>query len=722
MKLIIDDRWLNTGGKSVGSISQRTTRVRTAWLLLIVLGLLGVLSGRLFYLQVIKSGKLLKDAEDQRLREVPIEAKRGWILDRNKRPLALSYDADCIYAQPPQVKDPKATAEKLAPVLGMDREKLEKLLAKKTAFVWIKRKATEEEAQKVRQVALPGVEVVQKAQRFYPHGDLAAHVLGISGIDNRGLEGLELQYDSCLRGVPGSEQAEFDSRGLPIPMGEKRYIPPQDGMTLVLTIDEYIQHIAERELERAVRENGALRGCLVLMDPMNGEILAMANYPKFDPNHYNQFPVGHRKNWAVTDTYEPGSTFKVVTAAASLEEGIVDKDTRFHDPGFILVDDRRLRCWRPGGHGDQTFVEATENSCNPVFAKLALRLGKDTLYKYIRAFGFGETTGVDFPGEAKGILQASERIKNVELATTGFGQGISVTPIQLVTAFSAIANGGYLLEPHLVKEIRDNQGRVVKAFGRKVKRQVISEQTAKELTLILRSVVENGSGNRADVQGYRVAGKTGTAQKASQGNYGQGRIASFIGFAPADKPRIAGLIVLDEPTGSSRYGGVIAAPAFGEVVRDVLRYLGEPPKFELESGETQVPEALQEAPNLLHLSREEASKRLKQAGLVPRLIGEGPTVVDQQPRGGALLAPGTTVLLYFDQNAKYNNYRDSLLVVPDVIGLTPEQVRKVLTGLELELVPEGEGRAVGQEPKAGSKVAPGTRVRVRFARAAGEDG
>ena len=333
----------------------------------------------------------------------------------------------------------------------------QKLLAKKTAFVWIKRKATEEEAQKVRQVALPGVEVVQKAQRFYPHGDLAAHVLGISGIDNRGLEGLELQYDSCLRGVPGSEQAEFDSRGLPIPMGEKRYIPPQDGMTLVLTIDEYIQHIAERELERAVRENGALRGCLVLMDPMNGEILAMANYPKFDPNHYNQFPVGHRKNWAVTDTYEPGSTFKVVTAAASLEEGIVDKDTRFHDPGFILVDDRRLRCWRPGGHGDQTFVEATENSCNPVFAKLALRLGKDTLYKYIRAFGFGETTGVDFPGRPRHSPSFGAD-KKCGVGHHRFRPGISVTP--------SIGDGllGHCQRRLPVgappgEEIRDNQGR-----------------------------------------------------------------------------------------------------------------------------------------------------------------------------------------------------------------------------------------------------------------------
>ncbi|HEX2953471.1 MAG TPA: penicillin-binding transpeptidase domain-containing protein [Bacillota bacterium] len=705
----------------MASLSQWSVKRRTTVMLLGIFGLVLMLFGRLFYLQIIQYKKLQGMAENQRLREVPIEAKRGKILDRNGEPLAMSFDADCIYACPVQIKDKKGTAEELAQIVHIPAADLEERLQKQAAFVWIKRKASPQEVDRIRRKKLAGIEVTQKAQRFYPQKELAAQVLGISGIDNIGLEGLELYYDSYLRGVPGSEQAEYDSRGRHIPQGERRFVSAQDGDTLYLTIDESIQHIAERELEKAVRENGAKRGCVILMDPMNGDILAIANYPYFDPNQYLNYPAENRKNWAITDSYEPGSTFKVVTAATALEERVVDRTTKFFDPGYLVVEDRRLRCWRPGGHGSQSFVEATENSCNPVFASVALRIGKETFYKYIKAFGFGQATGVDFPGEAKGILQPLPKVKNVELATNGFGQGISVTPIQLVTAFSATINGGYLLEPHLVKEIRSSNGQPVKRYGRKVIRQVISESTSKELASILRSVVANGSGNNANVPGYRVAGKTGTAQKASAGNYGQGRVASFLGVAPVDSPRVAGLVILDEPSGAIRFGGVIAAPVFGNIVRYVLRYMGEPSKMEPSEIANQVEKESTHVPNLLSRNRQEAQTLLEKEGLVGRMIGDGAYVVDQQPKSGATMEKGSTVLLYFNLGEKYNK-KGSNLVMPDLTGLTPEQALILLKRLGLHMVQEGSGKAVEQNPPPQNRIISGSTVKVRFAESKTKDG
>ena len=348
-------------------------------------------------------------------------------------------------------------------------------------------------------------------------------------------------------------------------------MPPRDGVSLVLTLDERIQHIAERELEKAVLQEGAKRGCIVVMNPITGEILAMAVYPTFDPNNYQNYPVNTWRNWPVTDQFEPGSTFKIVTAAAALEEGVVRRFGIF-DPGFLV--DTRLGCWRPARPSS---LCGAENSCNPVFATLALRLGKEKFYHYLEAFGFGSPTGIDFPGEARGIVPPLSRVKNVELATIGFGQGISVTPVQLLQALAVIANGGFLLEPRLVREVRSVDGEVIKRFEKQVVRRVLSEKTAEELKLILESVVTQGSGNRAQIPGYRVAGKTGTAQKPVGGAYGAERIASFLGFAPVEDPQVAALVILDEPQGPVKYGGVITAPVFAAVVRDVLRYLGVPP-------------------------------------------------------------------------------------------------------------------------------------------------
>lgn len=692
---------------------------RITILFLLIFAGVFVLTGRLFFIQVIRAEYYQRIAEDQRLRDIPLQSKRGVIFDRNHRPLAISFNTDCIYAIPAQVKEAKETAKTVAGILNMPEKRVYNLLTRNLSFVWLKMKAGPEEADLIHQARLPGIKVIPKAQRFYPQSKLAAQVLGIVGIDNQGLEGLEKFYDPHLRGIPGSQQAEFDSRGQSIPLGERRYISPRDGLSLVLTIDERIQHIAERELEKAVLGQGAKRGTIIVMDPMNGEILAMASFPGFDPNNYQEYPATLWRNWPVTDQYEPGSTFKIVTAAAALEEGIVRRNSEFFDPGFIMVDKTRLSCWRAGGHGRQTFLEATENSCNPVFATLALRLGKEKFFQYLEAFGFGSRSGIDFPGEARGIVPRLSRVKNVELATIGFGQGISITPLQLLQALSVIANGGYLLQPRLVREVRSLDKEVVEKYDKRVIRRVLSQETAKETALILESVVTHGSGNRAQIPGYRVAGKTGTAQKPVGGAYGTERVASFLGFAPVENPRVAVSVILDEPQGPVKYGGVIAAPAFAAVVRDTLYYLGVP--SEVPQNQSAGPESrardeatLRSVPNLLRLTREEAKRILSRTNLAWRELGEGDYVMEQNPKAGAMVPPGTTIILYYNERAKFNINDEPLVLVPDLTGLSVERAEKVLQEMSLKMIAHGSGLAVKQIPAAGTRLSLGMTVTVYF--------
>ncbi len=698
----------------MSGLNRFVVRKRTTFILLGIFGVIGILIGRLFYIQGIKASFYQNLAEDQRLRDVRVEPMRGTLFDRKMNTLAFSFDTEAVYAIPAQLKNPQADAEIVAEILNLPEKEVYSKMTKKASFVWLKLRPLPEEAQKIKEARLPGVEIAQKAQRFYPQRGLAAHLLGISGIDNQGLEGLEQYYDQYLRGIPGSEQAEYDSKGNHIPLGERRFIEAQNGASLVLTIDQVIQYIAERELEKAVLENGAKRGAVILMDPTNGEILALANYPTFDPNHYSQYPGANRRNWVLADQYEPGSTFKIITAAAALEEGIVRRDSQFYDPGYIIVEDRTLRCWRAGGHGSQTFIEAVENSCNPVFASLALRLGQEKFLEYIKAFGFGQQSGLDFPGEAKGIVPPLSRIKNVELATIGFGQGISITPLQLLSALAVIANGGELVRPHFVKEIRTPDGQeVLETFDKKIARRVISKQTADELALILSSVVENGSGNRAQIPGYRVAGKTGTAQKAGRGGYGQERIASFIGFAPVDNPKVAAIIILDEPQGPVKYGGVIAAPFFSSIVGDTLKYLAVAPSKTTEGRGQSNPENSVVVPNLLHLPKAEAIQVLKQTDLTYRELGVGEYVIAQNPKAGVTVKPKTTILLYYDEESRYGKEHSTVLV-PNLAGLTPAEADKTLKELGLKLAVNGSGLAYQQIPLPGTRLSAGATITVYF--------
>lgn len=715
------------------------SKKRIAVLLILSLSLMGLLILRVFYIQVFMSGKLKKGAEDQRFRAISILPRRGTIYDRLGNEMAISIDAESVFAIPKEVgmeeeilnnKGRKAyytnktTAKKseiakiVGGVLALEPGQIEQAISKQASFVWIKRKASLEEIERLRRVLkrkkIRGIEISQSPRRFYPQNTLAAQLLGIAGVDNQGLEGLEKYLDHYLQGIPGSDRAEFDTLGHHIPQGERRYQAPVDGDSVYLTIDRNIQYIVERELEKAVTDTNSKRGMSITVNPQTGEILALACYPTFDPNKFNEYPAANRRNPLFSDMYEPGSTFKVFTAATALEEGKVTPESTFFDPGYIVVDDRRLKCWKAGGHGSQNFVEALENSCNPVFATLAMRITKERFYDYIKAFGFGSLTGVDFPGESAGMLKPLSQVRNVELANIGFGQGITVTPIQMVMGMSAVANGGYLLRPQLIKSIQGPDGSVKRGFKRQVVRQVISGKTSAMMRLLLESVVTNGSGNKAYLPGYRVAGKTGTAQKVVPGRRGYSQlIASFIGFAPADNPQILTMFILDEPNSPVKYGGVIAAPAVGNIFRDALRYLGVKPQYEPELTEKLSQETIS-VPNLLNQPLAEAIKQLKAQGLDYRVIGKGNLVFDQVPKGGTEIARGTKVILYLDPESKYRPKSNGLVVIPDLQGLSVAQSEKILSQLGLKLEAQGSGVAVSQIPAPGRLMDVGGTVRVIY--------
>ena len=671
------------------------------------------LIGRLFWVQVARNEHYRKLALDQRLYPVPVDARRGTIRDVKGRELAVSVSADAVYAIPADIDDPPETAKQVSKILGLDVEAVRKKLSEPLATVWIDRRVDPEKAAALRKLNLKGIGFAERGQRFYPKDNLAAHVLGIVGIDNQGLEGIEVQYDYFLQGTKGQVRSERDATGKEIPGGITQFIPPVDGNDLYLTIDEVIQYIVERELDKGMAELKAKRGMILAMDPMTGAVLAMASRPAYNPNRYFEEPDSLRRNPIVSDTYEPGSTFKIITAAAALEERIVRPDDTFFDPGFIKVADRYVRCWLAGGHGTQTFTEATENSCNVVFATLGTRLGQERFYRYIQAFGLGSPLGIDYPGEAAGLLQRPKNVGPVELANISFGQGISVTPLQLLSALSAIANGGTLMRPHLVSKIVDPDGLIVKDFREDPIRQVISKETSKELSLILESVIVNGSGFRAKVPGYRVAGKTGTAEKPGAGGYSDKRVASFLGFAPVEDPKIAILVVWDEPDVGISYGGVLAAPAFQSIVKDVLRYMEIPPSVPAETEERDSESRQVIVPNLSSRNPDEAARLLAaEFGLNVATRGTGVKIVHQAPAAGAKVQRGATVILYLDEPESYNV--EGEVIVPNVIGRTMKDVAVILSDLGLRMEAEGTGVAKSSVPQHGTSVKIGTVVQVRF--------
>ncbi|NLY10818.1 MAG: PASTA domain-containing protein [Firmicutes bacterium] len=620
-----------------------------------------ILGARLIYLQIYQNNFYRAKAINQRSLAIPVDAKRGTIYDRNGIPLAVSVSANAVYAIPAQVKDKEETARLLAEILEIEYDFVLSRVSKRSAAEWIKKRVPSEVARKIIALDLPGIGVVENPERFYPYGSVAPQVLGIVGIDNQGLEGIELYYDDILRGTPGKTVFERDAAGREIPGGIQEYIPGEDGSDIVLTIDYYIQQIAQREVERAARETGSRLAVIIIMDPSTGEILANAIYPSFDLLNYQDYPLENRRNISVTDTYEPGSTFKAVTAAVALDTGVATLNTYFSDPGFINVSGWTIRCWLRGGHGSQSFVETLENSCNPFYAKLGMDIGGERFYEYLTRYNFGSKTGIDFPGEASGVVRhPSTGVPLVTWANIGFGQGLTVTPIQLLAAFGAIANEGIYSVPHYVKEIHLDG--TVQGPNIPEPRPIMDPEIAKMTKDALRSVIANGSGKRAESPGYFVAGKTGTAQLVENGRYSHSKtVTSFAGFAPADDPKMAGILILWEPQGAF-FGGIIAAPVFSRLVDQVMPYLGVK---RVETGSRIDQANTVVIPDVLGLSPEEASKRLEQVGLkVHMIVGEGSRIEGLVPEAGVRVPRGTNVIIYTDVD-----YINTISDLPNPFGM-----------------------------------------------------
>ena len=666
------------------------------------------LLGRLVYLQFYKGGEYTSLALAQRMRPQSIDAQRGSILDRNYKTLAISIGADAVYAVPGSILDAAETAQKLAPYLSLSKTEIIRILENKSqSSVWLERGLTPETARAIRSLELPGIRFTKRPQRRYPQGSLAAHVLGIAGIDNQGLEGIEYYYEDVLKGIPGRRALEKDASQRNIPGGTLEFSPPQNGSDLVLTIDSVLQYIAENHIKDAVDATQSERGLVLMMVPSTGEILANAIFPTFDPNRYQEVDQDRRRNVAITDQYEPGSTFKFITAAASLDLGFTDNERPFHSGLVWEIGGGRIRNSDSSFVGDVTFLEAFERSDNITFAKLSVEMGPERFYPYIRNFGFGQRLGVDFPGEISGTVVApgaSRGGETLQWANIGFGQGIAVTPLQLISAMSAIANGGVLMKPFFVKEIRDNYGKIIQEFRPQPLGSAVASGTAAKVSKLLRSVVVNGSGSRADVPGYFAAGKTGTAEVPTAGSYGEQRIASFVGFAPVDEPALAALVVLYNPQVEPAYGGVLAAPVFKKIMEESLEHLGIKRR---QTGQSKSPLVM--VPNLNSFSRSEALARLGQSNLKWEIDGEGALVSDQSPSPGARVQAQSTVRLFF-----YRGESDKEVLVPPLTGLSMRDASLKLSeaGLKIRIV--GSGLVQKQTPKPGTEVPYGATVEVVF--------
>ncbi|MBN2983367.1 stage V sporulation protein D [Cohnella algarum] len=637
-------------------ISQVTVRRRLFAALIFVIVGFGALIFRLGYVQLWNGEELSEKAEDSWRREIPFAAKRGAIADRNGVSLAYNVSSPTVYAVPAQVKDPGETARKLSPLLGMTEEKLYSQLTKKESNVRLQpggRKMTTELAQRVRDLDLPGIVVAEDSKRYYPYGSMASHILGIVGYDG-GLTGLEKKYDELLSGINGNVSFLTDAAGRQMPNSSENYVPSRDGLTLQLTLDQKIQSIVERELDQAMLQYQADSVIAIAMDPDTGEILAMGSRPTFQPDLYQEVdPSVYNRILPIWMTYEPGSTFKIITLSAALEEKKVDlKNEFFYDPGFVDVAGAKLRCWKKGGHGSQSFLEVVENSCNPGFVALGQRLGKDALFKYIQDFGFGKRTGIDLEGEENGILFKPKQVGPVELATTSFGQGVSVTPIQQITAVAAAINGGKLYKPHVSKAwVHPETGTVLEETQPELVREVISPETSRQVREALESVVARGTGGNAFLDGYRVGGKTGTAQKVVNGRYSPNEhIVSFIGFAPADDPELIVYVAVDNPQGI-QFGGVVAAPVVRNIMADALPYLGVKPSAdqlpkEYKPGETRIVTV----PNVVGKTVSDLYEDLNM-NFTLSASGKGSTVIRQAPAAGSRVAKGSVIRIYLGEEA-----------------------------------------------------------------------
>ena len=551
--------------------------------LIVILGL----TGRLVYLMVFDAEYYQEKAKSLHEREREIKAARGEIIDRNGTVLATNKTVCTISVIHSQIKEPERVIKELSSILGLEEETVRKRVEKVSSMERIKTNVEKEVGDKIRNLELDGVKVDEDFKRYYPFEELASKVLGFTGGDNQGIIGLEVGYENELKGQNGMILTTTDARGIELDGVAEDRIEPRAGNTLQISLDYNIQMYAQQMAEKVMEEKQAEKVAILLMNPKNGEILAMVNVPEFNLNEpfvlntegsENLTPEEKQdalnqmwRNGCINDTYEPGSTFKIITSSACLEEGVVKLDDRFHCPGYKMVEDRKIRCHKVGGHGSETFVQGIQNSCNPVFIEIGLRLGTDDFYKYFEQFGLMGETGVDLPGEASTIMHKKENVGQVELATMSFGQSFQVTPVQMAATVSSLINGGYRVTPHFGVQVLDAKGKKIETLHEGYGKRIVSEETSKTMQKLLESVVSEGSGKNAYVEGYSIGGKTATSQTLprSANKY----ISSFIGFAPAQDPQILGMCVIYDPQGIY-YGGTIAAPVIGDIFENIFPYLG----------------------------------------------------------------------------------------------------------------------------------------------------
>jgi len=644
----------------------RTYNRRNILIIIVVILITAILlTGRLTYLIIFKSEEYAARAKALHERERPIKAERGSIYDINGVEIATNKPVCTISVIHNQITEPERVIKVLSEELGLSEEYVRKRVEKVSSIERIKSNVNKETADRIREYKLGGVMVDEDYKRYYPYGSLASKVIGFTGSDNQGVIGLEVKYEEYLKGINGTILTLTTAYGVEIENAAEDRITPQPGNDLYLTLDVNIQKYAEQAAYKVMEAKGADNVKLIVMNPNNGEIYAMVNAPEFDLNNpynlineiaqdyvgetlssekLNELLNGMWRNACISDTYEPGSAFKIVTTTAALEEKVLSLDDRFFCPGYKRVEDRIIRCHKAGGHGSQSFVEGIMNSCNPVFMEVGARVGVKKTYEYYKKLGLFNKTGVDIPGEANSIMHDIEDIGAVELATMSFGQSFQITPLQLLTAASAIINGGTLVTPHFGREIRSRDGRLIKTLTYETKENVISKETSETMKQLLEAVVSGGTGKRAYLPGFRVGGKTATSEKLPRrsGKY----ISSFIGFAPADDPQVIALVLIDEPVGIY-YGGTVAAPVIADLFNSILPYMGIEPKY-TEEELKQYEVGTFEVPDFIGKTRKEMKDLLRIYDFEDvYTLGDGETVTEQFPLPGESVNRGSSLVLYY---------------------------------------------------------------------------
>ena len=708
--------------------------------------------------QLVKGEHYKQIAESQQLSDTKISAQRGVIYDRNMSVLAQSATSWRVYIVPSEIDDEQTrdvVVRELAAIVGIDGDEIRAKTNRNSNYETVKSKVDSEVKSKIEELVNSEeykdyglkqiIGVSQDAKRYYPNSTLASTVIGFTGTDDQGLEGLESFYDKYLTGVAGRVITAVNGVQGEMPNSYETIIDAQQGYSLVLTIDETLQYYLEKHLEDALEETQSKGAYGIMMDVKTGAILAMSSKPDYDLNSpwdiINEATLEEIENldeseqssalsaainqqWrnsVIADTYQPGSVFKIVTAAAAMEEGLVALEEHFDCPGYIIVAGRRINCHKLAGHGDETFIQGLMNSCNPVFIDVGLRIGVDTFMDYFDAFGLNDKTGIDLPGEASSITHEKLGVQMgvSELASCSFGQTFQVTPIQMIAAVASVANGGKLMQPYIVQSVIDENGNTVSKTEPTVKSQVISEETASTLCSMLEQVVSEGGGKNAYVPGYRIAGKTGTSEKIGESGEGEAMkyIASFVGFAPADDPEVILLVILDEPSGYSHMGGTIAAPLGAEIFSDALPYLNIDVQYtdkELENLNTAVL-------NVVGNTVEYAKSNLSNYGFNVKVVGEGSVVLSQTPSAYTTVSKGGTVVLYTDDTEA------RVVEMPDLTGYTVAQVNRIMSELELNTVftggslDTGEAVAYSQSVAAGERIEIGSKVTVSFRHISGVD-